>query len=49
MKDYLIWVGEKIEAEYPGIPWETIMWIVTHSNHLPERWELNTYIKEMGL
>lgn len=38
MSDYLIWIGEEIEKEYPELFWDTIMHLVTHSNHLPEKW-----------
>lgn len=47
MSDYLIWVGEEIEKEHPELSWDMIMHLVTHSNHLPEKWGIEAYLKEV--
>lgn len=47
MKDYLIWAGEKYEADHPGVSWDEIMELFTTTEiYKDPRYSIDTYLKE---
>ena len=44
--DYVIWVGENIESQYPTFTWEQIMDMVVRGQFDEEKYSIENYLNE---
>ena len=46
ISDYVIWVGEKIQAQIPSMSWNAIVDVVITGNFDQERYSIENYLNE---